>query len=242
MSKVKKIISSEDRPINKKISLINEFIPELLPIEKSQHQQLNDVKTNLITMLVNRGFINSENIEKYIKKIINEENDDKEYIINVDNIQNYNTKIPEKKIYVKIFDYKITSINKNSPIGEFITKYYNQYKLIIVEGINQKSENIIENYETPCEIFKIAELMINITEHMLVPKHIVMTTEESKQILEAYCAKKKDMPFILTSDPVAKYYNMKNGEVVKIIRPSVMTVEAPFYRIVVKSKVLKIKT
>jgi DNA-directed RNA polymerase subunit H (RpoH/RPB5) len=50
------------------------------------------------------------------------------------------------------------------------------------------------------------------------------------------------MPLIYTTDPVARYYNMKPDNICKIIRPSIMTCEAPFYRIVVKSKVLKAKT
>jgi DNA-directed RNA polymerase subunit H (RpoH/RPB5) len=165
-----------------------------------------------------------------------------EYVIILDNDKNYNTTIPNKKVYIKIFDYKNSSITKNSPIGEFLTKYNNEYKLIIVESINQKSEKIIASYETPCEIFKMSELMINIVDHVLVPKHIVLTEEEGKAVLDAYCAKKKDMPLILTTDPVARYYNMQPGEICKIIRSSVMTCEAPFYRIVVRSKSLKAKT
>ncbi len=221
---------------------INAFIPELLPIEKSNHQQLNEVKTNLIKMFANRGFINENNIQKIIEKIIKDDNDDKEYIIQLDNESNYNTIIKNKKIYVKIFDYKITSVNKNSPIGEFISKYDSEYKILIVQDINQKSENTIEGYETVSEVFKINQLMINIVDHVLVPKHIVLTKEETDAVLEAYRAKKRDMMLIRSTDAVAKYYNMKPGEIVKIIRPSVMTVEAPAYRLVIKSKDTKAKT
>ena len=221
---------------------INSFIPELLPIEKSHHQQLNEIKTNLIKMLTNRGFINTENINKYIEKIIKEDNDDQEYIVLLDNETNYNTTIKNKKIFMKIFDYKITSINKNSPIGEFISKFDSEYKILIVQDINQKSENIIDSYSTQSEVFKISQLMINIVDHVLVPKHIVLSKDETDKVLEAYRAKKRDMMLIRTTDAVAKYYNMKPGEIVKIIRPSVMTVEAPAYRLVIKSKDTKAKT
>ena len=220
----------------------NDIIPQLLPIEKSQHQQLNSIKTNIVKIFKNRGFINQENEEKYIKKITSDENDDNEYVLNLDNESNYNTNIPKKRVYIKISDYKNTSITKNSPIGEFLTKYHEEYKLIVVETMNQKSEKIIASYETACEIFKTMELMINIVDHILVPKHIVLTQEEGQQVLEAYCAKKKDMPLILTTDPIARYYNMQPGEICKIIRSSTMTCETPFYRIVVKSKVMKAKT
>lgn len=221
---------------------INSFIPELLPIEKSHHQQLNEIKTNLIKMFSNRGFINTENIEKYIEKIIKDDNDDQEYIIPLDNESNYNTTIKNKKLFIKIFDYKITSINKNSPIGEFISKFDSEYKILIVQDINQKSENIIDSYSTQSEVFKTSQLMINIVDHVLIPKHIVLSKEETDKVLEAYRAKKRDMMLIKTTDAVARYYNMQPGEIVKIIRPSVMTVEAPAYRLVIKSKDTKAKT
>ena len=221
---------------------INEFIPELLPIEKSYNQQLNEIKKNLIKMIVNRGFILKENEDTFIEKIIKQNNDDQEYVILLDNESNYNTTIKNKKIIIKIFDYKITSINKTSPIGEFIIKNDKNYKILIVQDINQKSSNIINGYDSPTEIFKLKDLMINIVDHILVPKHIVLNEEESKAVMEAYCARKRDMNLIKSNDPVAKYYNMKAGEVVKIIRPSIMTCESFGYRLVIKSTQLKAKT
>jgi DNA-directed RNA polymerase I, II, and III subunit RPABC1 len=124
----------------------------------------------------------------------------------------------------------------------FITKYNNTYKLIVVEDINSKSVKIISGYSTPCEIFKISELMLCIVEHVLVPNHKVLTKEEGNIVLNEYCARKRDMPLILTTDPVARFYNMKPDEICRITRPSILTVEAPFYRIVVKSKEFKAKT
>ena len=223
-------------------SNIESLIPELLTMEKSPQYKLNEIKKNIILMLINRNFIDKANEEKYTKKLIDDMNDEQEYIINIDNITNYNTTISSKRIYLKIFDYKINSINKNSPIGEFITKFYNEYKIILVEDINQKSENIIENYKTPCEIFKNNQLMINIVDHVMVPKHEILSQEQGEQVLQTYCARKKDMPLISTSDPVAKYYNIKIGNIVRITRPSSMTVESIFYRIAVKINLTKAKT
>ena len=221
---------------------IEKFIPELLPIEKSYHQQIIDIKKTIIKIFVNRGFINEENKEKYMKKFISDENDDMEYMIQVDNNKNYNTEIPNKKIYIKIFDYKISSINKSSPIGEFLSKYDKDYKFIIVQEINARSEDTVESYQTPVEIFKFNKLQSDITEHDLVPQHIVLTKEEREKVLESYRARKRDMPLIRSTDTVAKYYNMKPDEIVKIIRPSPVTGEAVAYRYVIKSKDLKAKT
>ena len=36
------------------------------------------------------------------------------------------------------------------------------------------------------EQFREAEVMINITEHELVPQHVVMTPEEKKKLLQRY--------------------------------------------------------
>lgn len=235
-------MSKKTQTDNESSSSESQIIPQLLPIEKSHHQQLNDIKKNIILMFKNRGFIKEENVDKYTKKLISDENDDMEYMINLDFESNYNTTIKNKKVFIKMLDYKISSVNKNSPIGEFLSKYHDEYKYIIVENINQKSEKIISHYKTACEIFKTAELKINIVDHILVPKHIVLTQEESKIVLETYNAKKKDMPLISSTDPIARYYNMKADDICKIERPSVMTCITPFYRIVVKSKVLKAKT
>jgi DNA-directed RNA polymerase subunit H (RpoH/RPB5) len=221
---------------------IEKFIPELLPVEKSYHQQIIDIKKTIIKIFTNRGFINVENKEKYMGKLISDENDDMEYVIQLDNNKNYNTEIPNKKIYIKIFDYKISSINKSSPIGEFISKYDKDYKFIVVQDINSRSEDIVESYQTPVEIFKFNKLQSDITEHDLVPQHIVLTKEEGDKVLESYRARKRDMPLIRSTDAVAKYYNMKPDEIVKIIRPSPVTGEAVAYRYVIKSKDSKAKT
>lgn len=222
---------------------VNNYLPDLLPIEKSFHQELIDVKTTIIKIFVNRGFINLSNRESQIQKLISDDNDDMEYTINLDLNKNYNTEIPNKKIHVKIFDYKIASVNKTSPIGEFLTKYNNEYKFLIVYDINPKSEkNIIDTYSPNIEIFKFNKLKSDITEHDMVPRHIVMTKEEGELVMESYRARKRDMPLIKTTDPVAKYYNMKPGEIVKIIRPSPITCESIGYRFVIKSKDNRAKT
>lgn len=221
---------------------IEKFIPELLPIEKSVYQQINDVKTTIIKMFVNRGFIDMVNKDKYIDKLVADENDDLEYVVNLDTSKNYNTEIKNKKIYVKIFNYKISSVSEKSPIGEFIKKYNKEYKFIVVQDITGKTEETINSYDTQCEIFKFNKLQSDITEHISVPKHEVLTKEEGENVLEAYRARKRDMPLIRTNEDVAKYYNMKPGEITRIYRSSPLTCEAIAYRLVIKSTDSKVKT
>jgi len=70
------------------------------------------------------------------------------------------------------------------------------------------------------EWFLENELQVNITEHILVPKHEVLTSEEKRALLTRYKLKPSQLPRILWKDPVARYFGLQNGQVVKITRPS----------------------
>ena len=87
------------------------------------------------------------------------------------------------------------------------------------------------------QIFHISQLQFNITHHRLVPKHILID-EREKAILKKklYLNSFNKLPTILGSDPIAKYYNMKNNDICKVLRPSKTTGLHPFYRICKSNK------
>ena len=95
--------------------------------------------------------------------------------------------------------------------------------IIIMSGkLSQQAKQKINeiNSQIQIEVLSIGELDVNITEHDLVPKHILLNKEEKKNLLDRYKIKPNQLPKILISDPVARYLGLKRGDVVKIVRVS----------------------
>ncbi|CAB4253622.1 similar to Saccharomyces cerevisiae YBR154C RPB5 RNA polymerase subunit ABC27, common to RNA polymerases I, II, and III [Maudiozyma barnettii] len=81
------------------------------------------------------------------------------------------------------------------------------------------------------ETFNEDSLIVNITHHELVPKHIRLSEEEKVELLKRYRLKESQLPRIQRADPVALYLGLKRGEVVKIIRKSETSGRYASYRI-----------
>jgi DNA-directed RNA polymerase subunit H (RpoH/RPB5) len=75
---------------------------------------------------------------------------------------------------------------------------------------------------------------MEIEKHELVPKHILLNEKEKEEVLKKYGITLKDLPRILSSDPMAKALNAKVGDIIKIIRKSPTAEVSEYYRVVVK--------
>ena len=84
-------------------------------------------------------------------------------------------------------------------------------------------------------MFLQEELLVNITYHELVPKHSVLQDTEKAELLKRYRAKESQLPKIQCEDPVARYFGVRRGQVMKIIRPSETAGRYVTYRLAVWS-------
>ena len=79
---------------------------------------------------------------------------------------------------------------------------------------------------------------IDVLLHQFVPQHILLTKEESQNLLDQYKIDLNDLPQMFEKDPVAIAIGAKEGDIVKIIRDSNTTVKSVnYYRYVKKEKI-----
>jgi DNA-directed RNA polymerase subunit H (RpoH/RPB5) len=212
--------------------------PALIPVRKDVETIRKTVMTNLVKMIAERGYIN-KSLDKNLKNIEKIKDDDI-YSINLDkNIKPTNTdkaytdKFDGSVVMVKIIHQKIQGIAKIPSVKDFLNTYKNYHKIFVFDSISDKAKSSVCDIPNT-EAFNETFLMINLVEYIDSPKYEVLSEEESKELLETYILKKKDMMKILTTDPVVEYFNLKRGDIIRIIRPSEQSGKSIAYRIVAK--------
>ena len=76
---------------------------------------------------------------------------------------------------------------------------------------------------------------LRLEKHVLIPVHKKLIETEKKKVLEMYNITFRELPNILVDDPSIQHLDVKEGDVIKIIRKSPTSGEFVFYRGVVNS-------
>lgn len=73
----------------------------------------------------------------------------------------------------------------------------------------------------------------DITKHVLVPKHRILSDKEAKSLLEKYNISIHQLPLLRIKDPIEQVINAKAGDIVEITR-SGPTQDYLFFRRVIE--------
>lgn len=147
-----------------------------------------------------------------------------------------------QKAYVK---YHLGKPLRRDNIMECVNDLYhlektltNQDSLIIVMKGEMNETNVAvlnqiwEQNGIHIVIFSLDRLQFNILEHSYVPKHTILTEEETQAVMMRYNVARPDMlPNISRYDPVAMAIGMRPGQVCRIERFSKTAVRTPYYRV-----------
>ena len=221
-----------------------------------QEKVLYKVRKTCLEMLIDRGYVIPEIIKtvsyndfkimfdnKNIDlNIIADELEDQEQVESDNEVDEEETEpinLEKRNIFV-FFQMNDTSFGKND-FKKIVSEVQNRFEtddVLIILILKDKPNNAVRKELKNAkyintEIFERKNLMFNVTKHILVPKHIKLTKEETKEIMEKYSCTKIQLSKILINDPQVKYHGMKIGDVCKIVRNNKQNGTEISYRIVI---------
>jgi DNA-directed RNA polymerase subunit H (RpoH/RPB5) len=199
---------------------------ELFVIYKSENEKTESILKNVLIMLSNRVYFENNDTKKqllnYDKAYNNiERKDNNIFIVKANNNEQYVIKIG--------FD-KITSLN-TSFIGSLIKDYPTHIKIIVTKEFNKKITQQISVSQN-IQIFEEKDMLFDLISHELQPTFEILSPIESEKVKASYNVDEKLLCQISRSDPVTKYFALKKGAMIKVIRSSPISVFNIMYRIV----------
>ena len=181
-------------------------------------QSIKRVKEGVLQLLENRKF-EVESIEETDSEIdiLAKKQEDKKEL-------KFLVRIPSKNVVGVALVRSLDKAIKKHAVDQSLLATLERYTPAAKAEAKKKD---IELLPTKYPIF-------NIFEHVLVPKHELLSEEEAKDVLEQYHIKKFQLPAIKASDPAAKAIGAKPGRIVKIYRESPTAGLHIVYRVVIE--------
>lgn len=104
--------------------------------------------------------------------------------------------------------------------------------LILQSQITSQALKNLDLYPFKVEMFQITDLLVNITKHVLKPKHQVLTEQAKQKLLKKFNIEEKQLPRMSQKDAIARYYGLEKGQVVKVTYTGDITKSHVTYRCV----------
>ena len=143
-----------------------------------------------------------------------------------------------KKIFVKFsLDTKPVPANLADDFFNEILTTSDDLFVVAKDDPNDTMTESIENLWNSRGIFitvvSLKRLQYNILKHDVVPKHVIMTSDETTEMLKTYNATLSNLPEIGRFDPVSCLLGIRPGMVCRIERGSKTAMRSNFYRLCV---------
>lgn len=197
----------------------------LLTVMKTESEKYKTIKNNVIKMISNRHYIKKDGSKEFLLK-----DNNVKIVDESDNVFTFVT-TNNDKYAVKIIFQKITTTGKQSLIYDFLFTYTTYKKILIANDYNTKVVDYAQSRNT--QIFKECALLVDIISHKDQPQFEVLTPTEIEKVKAEYNVTEYTLKKYLKNDPVVKYFDLKKGAVVRIVRPSPTTGYSIDYRVVV---------
>lgn len=88
--------------------------------------------------------------------------------------------------------------------------------LVLQSKMNHYARRVVDEYPVKVEIFQITDLLVNITKHVLTPKHEKLTIAEKENLLKKYQLEDHQLPRMKKDDAIARYYGHEKGQVLRV--------------------------
>ena len=198
----------------------------LFAVMKTDSEKTRIIIKNTLIMLSRRIYVDKSgnkhqlsNFSEATKSI--EDRNDGTFTVTVTNNDKY---------AIKIVFQRISATGKQSIISEFFKDYGNYKKIIVARDFNTKISDYVNKHHT--QIFKESDMLQDIYSYHYQPIIELLNPSEMEAVKKEYNATDYTIKKILKNDAITKYFALKKGEIIRIIRPSPTSGEAIDYRVV----------
>ena len=106
--------------------------------------------------------------------------------------------------------------------------------MIIKEPSKKTFKQILENYPNSEGFFQY-EFMEDVASKDIIPKHVLINSEEKDELLQHIQI--RNLKKIFSTDRMSRYYNAKVGDIFRIERINITSGKGVDYRVVIPGKI-----